>query len=234
MAPDYRSSAASGRANFGSASKPRPSAAANSSSARASNSGARNRAATSAASGSSPGSSARSLTTTAIRNVVAPALCRGCERLGRSDHRIGQESDQRLTFLTSEQPIQGSHDTRPHLLGFGACGCWAAVEERERARPHVADRIQREPLLPPAKKVVVHTPVTHAGALLELCGLVASNPRSASREHAAATSFCFESYPGRPGPRRFSITDLHRNRARLSVYGGMEKLSRIPHEDWLS
>ena len=35
-------------------------------------------------------------------------------------------------------------------------------------------------------------------------GLVASNPRSARSAHAAATSFCFESYAGRPGPRRIS------------------------------
>ena len=42
------------------------------------------------------------------------------------------------------------------------------------------------------------------GRCWNTCGLVASTPRSASSAHAAATSFCFESYAGRPGPRRSS------------------------------
>jgi len=39
-----------------------------------------------------------------------------------------------------------------------------------------------------------------------ITGLISSNPRSDSSWHVADTSLCFESYAGRPGPRRFSTT----------------------------
>ena len=37
-----------------------------------------------------------------------------------------------------------------------------------------------------------------------ITGLISSNPRSDSSWHVADTSLCFESYAGRPGPRRSS------------------------------
>ena len=53
-------------------------------------------------------------------DVITPVLSRGSQRRERSSDRVGEEPDQRLAFLASEQPIQRRHDARPHLLNIGA------------------------------------------------------------------------------------------------------------------
>jgi hypothetical protein len=121
--------------------------------------------------------------------------------------RVCEQPDQRLPLSAGEQPSQPRLDARVDGIRVVLDGTGAAVwrtllglafKERDRVPAHVADRVQGEVF--PAPIVVIQAPMTDAGALQDHRRVVASNPRSASSAHAAATSFCLLSYAGRPDP----------------------------------
>lgn len=92
-----------------------------------------------------------------------------------------------------EQTVERGDDVLTHRLDLGTARCGCAVEESEGARPHATFRIQCQPLLPLPGQWWHMLPCPMPERCWITCGLVASNPRSGSKEHAAATSFCFES-----------------------------------------